>query len=162
MGFPDLHHARAAEGWLELGDAVEAERELQALSEPARHHPDVLEICWRLRAFMGDWEGALAVAQTMTRALPDRASGWIHQSYCLHEMKRTEEAWRLLRPAAELFPEESTIAYNLACYACQLGELAAAREWLQRAAGKKGRERVRMMGLDDPDLIPLRAFLADW
>ena len=162
LGFPDLHHVRAAEGWLELGDAIEAARELNTLSEPARGHPDVLELCWRLHAMRGDWDAALAVARTLTRSMPERASGWIHQSYCLHEMKRTEEAWRLLRPAAELFPDETTIAYNLACYACQLGELAAAKEWLQRAARKQGRGPVRLMGMDDPDLVPLRAFLTEW
>lgn len=162
LGYPDLHHARAAEGWLELGDTLEAARELAALSGAARSHPDVLEVCWRLHAARADWESALSVARLLTRQVPGRATGWIHQSYCLHEMRRTPEAMRLLLPVVERFPDESTIPYNLACYACQMGDLAGAKEWLARAAEKRGREEIRAMGIDDADLLPLRDYLASW
>jgi Flp pilus assembly protein TadD len=162
LAFADLHRARAAEGWLELGDPVEAARELQELSEPARRHPDVLEICWRLHATRKDWEAALAVARILTRTAPEQVTGWIHQSYCLHELKQTEEAWRVLLPQAARFPQDSTIAYNLACYACQMGDLGAARQWLATAARQRSRKEIRALGIQDPDLAPLREFLAGW
>jgi len=159
LGFPDLHHARAAEGWLELGNPADAARELRRLSEEARQHPDVLEVSWRLFATRQRWTSALTVARRLTRKFPARATGWIHQSYTLHELKRTPEAWRLLLPVAERFPDDSTIPYNLACYACQMGDVAAAKLWLGRAAKQRGRDEVRAMGLDDPDLEPLRGYL---
>ena len=162
LRYPDLHHARAAEGWLELGDTLEAARELQELSEQGRAHPDVLEICWRLHAVRADWESALGVARILTRQFPERATGWIHQSFCLHELKRTPEAMQLLLPVVERFPDESTIPYNLACYACQIGDLASAKAWLAKAARKRGRQSVREMGMDDPDLVPLREYLQGW
>jgi len=34
----------------------------------------------------------------------------------LHELKRTQEAFDLLLPAADKFPAPWTIPYNLACY----------------------------------------------
>jgi len=42
------------------------------------------------------------------------------------------------------------IAYNLACYACVLGEMAEARELLKRAFVMD--EEFKKMALDDPDL----------
>jgi Flp pilus assembly protein TadD len=155
----DLNHIRAADGWLDLGDPAEARGELQQVPDSLQGHPDVLELWWRLQALESDWEAALRSARTLVLTEPKRATGWIHQSYSLHELKRTEEAWHLLLSAADRFPGESIIAYNLACYACQLGHLADSLEWLQRAM-KIGRKReIQSMALSDPDLGPLRDFI---
>lgn len=159
IGYPDRHHVSAAEGWLELGDSLEAARELRRVSNPALGHPDVLDIRWRLHAARGQWDSALDVAKLVTTVAPDRPSGWIHQSYCLHEMKRTAEAMHLLLPVADQFPEEGIIAYNLACYACQLGDLAGAKIWLQRASKAKGKMPLKEMAEQDPDLAPLMEFI---
>jgi hypothetical protein len=49
------------------------------------------------------------------------------------------------------------IAYNLACYECQLGHLPQARDLL-RTAFKLGNPAVlKVMSLQDPDLEPLRS-----
>jgi Flp pilus assembly protein TadD len=157
--FPDQHFVRAAEGWLELGDSMEAARELRRLTPATLGHPDVLEIRWRLHAARGQWESALDVARLVTHVAPDRPSGWIHQSYTLHEMKRTAEALQLLLPVAEQFPKESIIAYNLACYACQLGDFPGAKIWLERASRIRGKLPLKEMALDDPDLAPLLEFI---
>lgn len=159
IGFPDRHYIQAAEGWLELGDSAEAARELRHVSRDAESHPDVLELRWRLAAMACDWHEALDLARAVTRAAPDRASGWIHKSYSLHELKRTQEAQELLIPLAKTFPNNSTIAYNLACYACQLGALAEARDWIQRAFKQKDRRALKQMALNDPDLLPLRDYI---
>lgn len=159
LGFPDRHFVLAAEGWLELGNAAEAAQELTRVRRVARRHPDVLELNWRVLAQLGEWDLALGVAGAVVQVAPDRPSGWIHRSYTLHELKRTPEAWEALLPAAEQFPEEAIIAYNLACYACQLGDLDGAETWLSRAARLRGREEIKSMGLQDPDLRPLAGFL---
>ncbi|HRI15296.1 MAG TPA: tetratricopeptide repeat protein [Verrucomicrobiota bacterium] len=159
LDFPDRHFAQAAEGWLELGDPVEAGRELDRISPAAAGHPVVLELRWRLLARNRDWAQALEVARTMTSAAPDQAEGWIHQSYTLHELRRTDEAWSTLLSVAERFPTESIIPYNLACYACQLGDLTRARDWLQRAVRLRSKDEIRSLALTDPDLAPLRDYL---
>ena len=66
-----------------------------------------------------------------------------------------EKAWDALLPAAEKFPKEPVIPYNLACYACQLQKLEDARSWLKRAIEIGGKERMKEMALEDPDLQPL-------
>jgi hypothetical protein len=78
----------------------------------------------------------------------------------LHELRRTEEALRNLLEAEPRFPTNSIIPYNLACYACQLGDLTLARRWLRRVIDLKGIGHLRSNALDDPDLAPLWAEIA--
>ena len=65
------------------------------------------------------------------------------------------QAWTALLPAFDKFPNEHTISYNLSCYACQMSQLDAARVWLKRAAVIGGKEKIKRMALQDPDLKPL-------
>lgn len=150
----------AADGWVDLGDAVEAARELSHLSLAGRRHPDALEVHWRVLAKLTDWPGALKVAMEMVTAAPERATAWIHRSYTLHELKRTADALDALLPAVDRFPDEPIIPYNLACYACQLGNVPMAKVWLRKAASLRGREAIRKMAKEDTDLSPLLEFLA--
>src|SRR5437667_2137391 len=101
---PDNHHLNAATGWLELGNHLEAKAELGKISSANRRQPAVLEVDWRILAAEKNWPGALAVARELVQADPDNASGWIHQSYTLHEMKQTREAFDLLLTVFERFP----------------------------------------------------------
>jgi Flp pilus assembly protein TadD len=76
-------------------------------------------------------------------------------AYALHEQKRTQEAWNVLLPVADKFPDDATIRYNLACYACQLGRLDQARAWLEKAFALGNARKMKLMALEDPDLRPL-------
>lgn len=156
---PDTHYVNAAIGWLELGNPLEARQELRGISSAALHLPEVLDVRWQICAAELDWAGALATAREIVRRAPHLANGWVNQSYSLHELKRTREAWEELRPLVKKFPDNSTIPYNLACYACQLGDLPSAREWLHRAAEIRGKDEIKKMALADTDLDPLRAFV---
>lgn len=73
-----------------------------------------------------------------------------------------QAAFDLLRPAADRFPQDWLIAYNLACYTCQLRQMDTACEWLLRAAGEGDRKQILQMALDDPDLRPLRDKIKDF
>ncbi len=149
----------AADGWVDLGDAREAMRELSRVSRKGSRHPDALETQWRVLAHLHRWPEALVVACDVVAVAPARASGWIHRSYTLHELRRTTEALECLLPAAERFPEDAIIPYNLACYACQVGDVVKAKQWLRRAANLRGREAIREMAKGDSDLAPLTEFL---
>lgn len=156
---PDSHILNAAVGWAELGLPAEALVELARLNPSLLGHPDVLDLRWRLHAMKKDWEAALTVARAQLAVSPERVDSWINQSYALHELKRTREAFDSLVPLLEKFPKLGVIPYNLACYSCQLGELDDARVWIRRARKILGKEQLREMGADDPDLLPLRAEL---
>ena len=159
LGPPDCHYVNAVSGWLDLGNPQEALAELRRVSPGVAESPAVLDLAWRVHAALRDWPSALAVSQRMVRLAPSQPAGWVNHSYALHELRRTQEAWEHLLPAADQFPEVPTVPYNLACYACQLGDRAAARVWLERAAKILGPGQLKKMALSDPDLLPLRGWI---
>jgi predicted Zn-dependent protease len=125
---PDQNHLQAAEGWLGLGNAHEANEELEHIASERRAHPAVLGLRWQIYAQAKNWPACLDIATAITTLEPGSPAGWIHLSYTLHELRRTQEAWNNLSAVAVKFPGNATIPYNLACYACQLGNTAAARD----------------------------------
>ena len=159
LEWPAPHHLNATLGWLMLGDVTEARAEFEKLSAASRERPQVRSVEWSLLARERRWEEAVVTAEAQLAATPDDPEPWIHRSYALHELQRTREAFDLLLPAAERFPKESTIPYNLACYTCQLDDLPGARRWFARAL-TFGKSPVEMLdrlraALQDADLQPL-------
>ena len=154
---PDTHYWSAAIGWLELGNLNEARAELDLISSAGRDHPDVLEVRWLICAEQKHWEEALEAARALLSVAPKRSSAWLHQAYALRRVPQgsLQQAWDALLPAYQKFPKESTIPYNLACYACQMDQLDTARTWFKRALAIGGKERIQTMALADPDLKPL-------
>jgi len=157
LGAPDIHYLSAAVGWLELGNLAEAKAELALIGPGQQNHPDVLKMRWLVCAEEARWEEGLQVARALLQHEPDDSAGWLHQAYALRRVPTgsVQQAWEALLPAFEKFPEEPTIPYNLSCYACQMGQLDAARLWLRRAAAVGGKQKVKQMALDDPDSKPL-------
>ena len=151
---PDTHHFSAAIGWLELGNLAEARAELALISSGRQEHPEVLEVRWLVAAEGKRWEEGLQVARALLRGAPERSFGWLHQAYALRRVPGggVQKAWEALLPASDKFPKEPTIPFNLACYACQLRQLDAAREWLKRAAAVGGKAKIKRMALNDSDL----------
>jgi predicted Zn-dependent protease len=154
---PDSHHLSAADGWLGLGNFAEARAELDQISEPHQNHPLVLEFRWAISAQQQDWPAALEIARTLLKLAPGLSFGWLHQAYALRRVTGggLQAAWDALLPAVEQFPEEPTIPYNLACYACQLEQLDQARLFLKRAVAIAGKEQIKKMALNDSDLQSL-------
>ena len=151
---PDSHHLSAAQGWLELGNSMEAKMELEQIAPELRTHPDVLEVRWHLSANNKEWAVCLDLAQDLLKLDPNRPEPWIHRSFALHELKRTQEAFDQLLAGVEKFPNVWTISYNLACYCAQLGRLKECRAWLNKAMAID-EETVKQAAANDPDLKPL-------
>lgn len=152
---PDSHHLSAAVGWLELGNSSEALDDLERISSAQRTHPEVLEVKWAIYAKAHKWEKCMDVAKDLTNVAPKKALGWIHLSFALHELKRTKEAHSNLAGILERFPDDWLMHYNLACYACQLGNLQEAGRWLAGAMLKGKTKQIKRMAQNDPDLQPL-------
>lgn len=154
---PDSHHCSAAIGWLELGNLPEADAELAKVSPALQGHPAVLELRWLLCAERKDWETAQRVADELIAIAPDQPSGWLHRAYAARRAPGggVNMAWDLLRPAADRFPQEAVIPFNLACYACQQQQPEEARHWLRRAFQAGGKSQIKAMALADEDLRSL-------
>ncbi len=157
METSDLHHLNAASGWLGLGCPDDAREELGYLSAEKQSHPAVLELRWMISSAEKNWAEALIIAELELKAGPDSAAGWLHRAYALRRVNDDGliVAWHALLPAAEKFPDEPVIAFNLSCYACQMNEMVNARTWLHRAIKVGNREEIKKMALADEDLKPL-------
>lgn len=53
---PHRHHLRAAERWMELGNHLEANLELEMTAPVRRAHPDVLKLRWAICAKVEKWD----------------------------------------------------------------------------------------------------------
>ena len=158
---PDSHHLSAAEGWLGLGNHCEAQVELDHISASEQEHIEVLALRWSIEAHFKSWGKCASLGARMVELAPKHVFGWIHRSFALHELKRTQEARDLLLPAVKSFPKNETIPYNLACYECQIGNLESARGWLKKAMAKSDPRELKHQALTDLDLEPLWAEIAN-
>lgn len=151
---PDSYHLVAAQGWLELANHIEANEELEKIAPELRTHPQVLEIRWHIYAAAKKWDACVDLAGEIINVAPERADAWLHRSFALHELKRTQEAFDQLLPVADRFPKVWMIPYNLACYCAQLARLEECKEWFKKAMAIN-EDAVKRAATDDPDLKPL-------
>jgi len=151
---PDSFHLEAAEGWLELGDWLSADGELDLITPQLRAHPSVLVVRAMIYFKAKNWIGLIEISETLTKMLPKQSQGWIHRSFALHELKKTQEAFDRLAPVADRFPKEWIVPYNLACYAAQLGNIQESEAWFKKAMAID-EHTVKRSAIDDPDLDPL-------
>jgi len=157
----DRHHLDAAPGWLGLGSWEEANDELDNITPQLRGHPEVLGVRFQIYAKAEKWEYAVEVARSISELIPDNPFGHFHLAYSFHELKRTKEAYDVFICVVDKFPTEHLIRYNLACYACRLGNLKEAYRWMEKAIDLAGKEDVRQAALDDPDLEELWIQIAE-
>ena len=161
MNRPDNLQLQAAVGWLELGNWQEANEEIERITPTSKAHPDVLQVRCKIYCAAGKWDYAAEVANALCRMLPDSSFGPLHLSHALRKLDRTKEAVDALLPVADKFPDEWRIAYQLACYCCLLGERKKAYAWLSRAIDLAGKQDIRTMALDEPDLESLWLDIAE-
>jgi tetratricopeptide (TPR) repeat protein len=107
-----------------------------------------------------NWEGAYQIAEAMAKAVPEDPFGLCSMGIVLHQMGKTQEALGVDVEAAKKFPDHYLIAYNLASYACQLGQLEEALIFLEQAFENHKKQKIpgedlRLIALEDPNLEPL-------
>jgi Flp pilus assembly protein TadD len=155
---PDSHFVSAAIGWLELGSGREAAAELEAVSPALAQHPVVLQLWYQIHAQAHRWDLASEAASSLARATPEDPQAWTNLAYATRRKPGggLPPAKEILAAARQRFPSEVLIAYNLACYECQLGNLPQARDLLRQAFKLGNSTELKNMSLQDPDLEPLR------
>ena len=154
---PDSHYLSATQGWLELGNWKEAVEEFKKLTPAARAHPACMETVREIFTQAGKWEMAALTASEIVKQKPEVPSSWIAFAYATRRKQGggLDAARKILTHAQHRFPEEPIIAYNLACYECQLRNQKAALKWLRKALATGPAHQIRSMALDDRDLEPL-------
>lgn len=153
------YHQRllAAVGWLELGLPAEGLSELSALPAELMEHPWILGLRYSLHSKQLAWTEALTVAKVWVLKAPNEAAAWVGRSYAARRYPggSIAEALTLLEPAGFLFPDDTAIPFNLACYQAQLGNLVEAWRWWTVALSRGDAAELRQRALAEPDLEPL-------
>jgi tetratricopeptide (TPR) repeat protein len=148
----DTHHLKAAKGWVELGNHLEAFDELEKIAPLNRAHPDVLGVRWQIYTLAKKHDAALTIAETLVKMTPREYEAHIWRAHSLHELGQTKEAIDFLTAAAGCFPGRGIIGFHLACYYAALGELGEARDWLKLAFETPEANALKLKALDDPRL----------
>lgn len=156
---PDSQYLRAAHGYLELSMYLEADAELDKIDPICRGAPEILRVRLMVYAELEKWELMQVVAKRLSNCDPKNAQWAISLAYATRRAESIEAARSVLLEARKLHPEEPTIAYNLACYECQMGNLSDAKKHLMQAT--KADVKFKAMALDDSDLEPLWEKLGD-
>jgi tetratricopeptide (TPR) repeat protein len=159
---PASHYLKAAQGWLELGNAPEAIAELQKVPEAWQKHPRVVHEWWHIRGHQKDYVQCLALSREMQELHPELSWGWFMQSWTLFCQGQLHAAYENLLLVADQFSKDKLIRYELACYACKLDLLQEARKWLAQAAELTPKAQLREKALKDPKLKPLWDWVQEW
>ena len=151
----DTRHLQAAYGCIGSGNSDAARAELDKISPGFREHPAVLVTRLSLCEGAKEWPACLEMVELLIQVLPDNPIHWVQRSMYLRELGRVREAWDKLLPAAEKFPNFWMVPYQLACYACRLGDVDQARDRLNAALQLVDAAAVKTKALAEPDLEPL-------
>jgi len=155
---PASHRLMAAMGWLELGNTAEALAELEHIEPELQSQPAARAA--RLECLMAarQWDDAASLAEGLCKQCPEEVGVWLHFAYAARRKVDggIEQAYEILAPMQAIFPDEWLIAYNLACYLCQMNNLDEAEEMLAEARAVGGK-KVDHLAAEDEDLAPLRA-----
>ena len=128
---------------------------MNVAARPQDLHPHVLLAHWEMRTRNGEWSSAWTVAEALVATMPGEPIGWICRSFALQQLGRIHEAREQLLKGANRFPTEWRIAYNLACYSCQLGDIGGAWNWLDRAIELGDADSLKSLALEEPSLKAL-------
>ncbi|MBC8324384.1 MAG: hypothetical protein H8E27_01985 [Verrucomicrobia subdivision 3 bacterium] len=154
---PALHYIKAAFGWIELGNVDEAMAELARIPIEQRSAPAVQAARLDCLIAAKQWDAASQLAGALCEQHPEESGLWLHWAYAARRCTggTIEQAFEVLAPCVKHFPDEWLIAYNVACYLCQMNRLPEARGMLEAAAAVGG-DRVEALAKEDEDLAPLR------
>ncbi len=139
-----------AVGYLELGMLQDAWDVLEEIPAEQRHLPPVLHVRLEIYRRMEKYEGMATIAEHLTKVLPEDSQNWISLAYAQRGYLDLQTAEKTLLEAQKRFPEEATIPFNLACYACKMGRLDEAREKLAKAMEME--PAFKKAALEDEDL----------
>lgn len=145
----------AAEGWLMLGNPIEANEELEQIAGDNSYHPAVLSMRWQVYAAARWWEAAFVVSKALCELAPHSAEAWICQANTLRNFKGVVDAWSMLLGVVGKFPNNAVIRYNLACYAAQMNLLEESCGWLVQAFELEESTELKLAAIYDADLQPL-------
>jgi Flp pilus assembly protein TadD len=152
---PTRRRLEYASGYMALGMHKDAADELGMIEGEATASTEVLRLWATLHHQTEQWKPLVKVAEALAGAEPDEEQGWISWAFALRELDRVKEAEEVLLKAEVLHGKSSAVLhYNLACYACLLGDSVDAKRRLATAVAMDA--EFKISALEDPDLEAMR------
>lgn len=152
---PPQRRLSYAQGYLTLGMIAEAAAELDGIVGPDAQSSEVISVRLAVLHEQKNWPEVRDLARELARRDPAEAAVWVTWAYATRRAESLAAAEKILREAELHHPAEPTIQFNLGCYACQRGDLIAARARVDGAIALD--EKFAALAATDPDLAPLRA-----
>ena len=148
-------HLSYARGYLLLGLLDAASEELAALPPEYMEMDDTIILQASVLQEQNEWLRLEPLAADLVRRHPEAAEWWVMWAYATRRADSLHAAQDILLEAETRHPNEATIQFNLACYACQLGDLDLARVRAFKAIQLD--RQFAVSAKTDSDLAPLRA-----
>ena len=149
------HCLNSARGWVELGNCIEASRELDRMIPAWRTHPATLEVRWEIYARGKLWSAAFEMALAICELAPERIDGWVLQAESLFHRTQELRARDLLISVINRFPGRELMPFRLACYSHHLGFTEEVREWVELALTCGDFDEIAPRALTEPAFEPV-------
>ena len=144
-------------GYIDLSMLDEAWDTIEALPLDQQSTSQAIEMKIIILLNRKSLEEALQLCFQLSAEYPERHAGFIQGAYCLHELKRTDEAQMHLQSGPASLRKEPVYFYNLCCYDLCLGKEDSAMTWINRAFEMS--PGYAEEALKDPDLEPIRVLI---
>jgi len=142
--------------WTTPKDALEV---LNRTPLDKRTDPEVLELSFKVHAALKDWPSAWELAQHLLRVQPENVMNWVYASQALRHLREGSlwQAYSLLLTAVRKPKHcpQTVVRFNLARYACELGDLNLAAWWMDTVILFEPGDAWKLKALGDPDFEPL-------
>ena len=145
---------QAVRGYYELEMYDDAWDELKEIEKSYPLTPLILQMKILLLLKEKSWDLALGLSEKLQRMEPENGAGFIQGAYCLHEMKRTNEALELLEIAPDSVRSDAIYFYNKGCYQAAIGDLDTAFDCIKKSFDLD--ESLIEVARRDPDLAILK------
>jgi hypothetical protein len=149
------HCLNSARGWVELGNCIEASRELDRMIPAWRTHPATLEVRWEIYARGKLWNAAFEMALAICELAPERIDGWVLQAESLFHRNQELRSRDLLISVIDRFPGRALIPFLLACYSHHLGFTEEVKEWVELAFTCGDFDQLAHRALREPAFEPV-------
>jgi Tfp pilus assembly protein PilF len=146
-------HLQAAVGYLELGMVEDAANEVECIPPDQKNSSEVLGVRLEIYRAAEKWTLMEVVARELWKRHQDEPVYWNDLAWATRRAVSIESANDILMDAVKKFPRDALTHFNLGCYACQMGELKLAKEWVRQAIDYDA--KFKLIALDDADLEPL-------
>ena len=143
----------AAQGFCEMGMWQDAWDELEKLGPEERAALEVLRLRLGILVGLKRWESAALLATRMIEQGCQDAVPYQLGALAVRRYRSLEEVRTFLLRSEAVLSGKATWHYTLACFECQLGDLAGAKVHLARAF--EINPELRAVALYETDLAPL-------